>query len=147
MKRNNIVGENLSKIRTRKGLTQEEVALRSGLTQGYINQLESGKRMFTQKSLEQIAEALNVPLIDFFKKMEKKTEGVCEDVSKYKRRESPSKKEILALLNELPPQLREHYFTLLKLEKELWKKRSYGKGNYRGRQVFFKKGRSPNHPA
>ncbi len=124
MKRKNTVGENLRKIRTGMGLTQEEVALRSGLSQGYINQLESGKRMFTQKSLEQIAEALNVPLLNFFRKSEKKTEGVREDVSGYnKRKKTFSKKEIFTLLNELPAQLREHYLTLLKLEKELWKRK------------------------
>jgi len=122
MKRKNVVGESLRKTRIRMGFTQEEVALRSGLSQGYINQLESGKRMFTQKSLEQIAEALDVPLIDFFRKKERKTDGVREEVSEYKREKSPSKKEILALLNELPLQLREHYITLLKLEKELWKR-------------------------
>ncbi|MDP3296972.1 MAG: helix-turn-helix transcriptional regulator [Thermodesulfovibrionia bacterium] len=128
MKRKNIVGENLREIRISMKLTQEEAALRSGLSQGYINQLESGKRMFTQKSLEQIAEALNMPIINFFYKKEKeKAVGVCEEVSEYKieykrKKKSPSKKEILALLHDLPPQLREHYLTLLKLEKELWGK-------------------------
>ncbi len=127
MKRKNIVGENLREIRISMELTQEEVALRSGLSQGYINQLESGKRMFTQKSLEQIAEALNMPIINFFKKEKERTVGVCEEVSEYKieykrKKKSPSKKEILALLHDLPPRLREHYLTLLKLEKELWGK-------------------------
>ncbi len=124
MKKNNIVGENLKKVRVGMKLTQEEVALRSGLSQGYINQLESGKRRFTQKSLEQIARALNVPIVDFFKKGEGRAAAVCEEPSKYKhaRRKSPSKKEIFALLNELPDQLREHYLALLKLEKKLWKK-------------------------
>jgi transcriptional regulator with XRE-family HTH domain len=127
MRRKNIVGENLRKIRMGMGITQEEVALMSGLSQGYINQLESGKRMFTQKSLEQIAKALKVPIIDFFKfkKEKERPVGVHEEVSEYKykkRKKSFSKKEILALLNELPPQLGEHYLTLLRLEKELWKK-------------------------
>ena len=124
MKRKNIVGENLRKIRRKMGLTQEEVALRSNLSQGYITQLENGKRRFTQKSLEQIAKALNVPLINFFKKDEKEADRVREEVSEYKCRSgrTPSKKEILSLLNELPPQLREHYLTLLRLEKEFWKK-------------------------
>lgn len=124
MKRKNVVSENLKRIRLRMGFTQEEVALRSELSQGYINQLESGKRLFTQKSLEQIAEALNIPIIDFFRKEYEKAPCVREDESeyKYKREKSASKKEILALLNELPPRIREHYLTLLKLEKELWKK-------------------------
>lgn len=127
MKRKNLVGENLKKIRIKMGLTQEEVALRSELSQGYINQLESGKRTFTQKSLEQIAKALKFPIIDFFKEGKENSLGVHEEISEYKykrKKSSPKKegKEILALINELPPQLREHYLTLLKLEKELWKK-------------------------
>jgi transcriptional regulator with XRE-family HTH domain len=123
MKRKNTVGENLRKIRINMRLTQEEVALRSNLSQGYINQLESGKRMFTQKSLELIAKALNIPLIDFFKD-EGGADSVREDISeyKYKSGKGTSKKEILALLSELPAQLREHYLTLLRLEKEFWKK-------------------------
>ncbi len=124
MKRKNIVGENLRKMRIRMGLTQEEVALRSNLTQGYINQLENGKRMFTQKSLELIAKALKVPIIDFFKKDEKEADRVGEEVAEYRYKSAKTlyKKEILALLNELPAPLREHYLNLLRLEKELWKK-------------------------
>ncbi len=122
----NLVGENLRKIRKRMRLTQEEVALRSGLSQGYINQLESGKRMFTQKSLEQIAEGLNIKIIDFFK-TEEDTEAVQERIVEYRvRRGRPSyksyKKEVLSLLDELPPRIREHYITLLRLESELWKR-------------------------
>ncbi len=121
MKKKNIVGGNLKKIRANMGLTQEEVALRSGLSQGYINQLESGKRMFTQKSLEQIAEALKISITDFFQK-EETPAGFREDTVEYKRTKPPSKKEILALLTDLPPKLKEHYFSLLKLEQELWGK-------------------------
>ncbi|HDH11379.1 MAG TPA: XRE family transcriptional regulator [Nitrospirae bacterium] len=121
MKRNNIVGNNLRKTRMKLGLTQEEVALRSGLSQGYINQLESGKRMFTQKSLEQIAEALGISIADFFQKKKKLT-GIREDSIEYNRKKPPSQKEIAALLSGLPPKLKEHYFSLLKLEKEMWGK-------------------------
>ena len=43
MKKKNIVGDNIRMLRERVRLTQEELALKSGLSQGYINQLESGK--------------------------------------------------------------------------------------------------------
>ncbi len=124
MKRKNIVGENLRKMRKTMGLSQEEVALRSNLTQGYINQLENGKRLFTQKSLEQIAKGLEVPIIDFFKKDEKEADRVGEEVTEYRYKGAKAlyKKEVLALLNELPAQLKQHYLNLLRLEKELWKK-------------------------
>ena len=67
MKRKNIVGNNIRIIRIKKGLTQEALALESGLSQGYINQLENGKRLYTQKSLEMIAESLSTSVINFFK--------------------------------------------------------------------------------
>lgn len=121
MKRENMVGENLKKIRMDMGLTQEEVALRSGLSQGYINQLESGRRMFTQKSLEQIADALDISITDFFRE-EETTAGVREYNTEYNRSKPPTKKDIFALLSILPPKLKEHYFSLLKLEKALWEK-------------------------
>ncbi len=122
MKKKNIVGGNLKKIRANMGLTQEEVALRSGLSQGYINQLESGKRMFTQKSLEQIAKALNFPIADLFREKTVESVIVSEDTAEFNQKKPPSKKEILALLTDLPPRLKKHYFSLLKLEKELWGK-------------------------
>ncbi|GBE37837.1 MAG TPA: XRE family transcriptional regulator [Nitrospirae bacterium] len=123
MKRKNIVGKNLRNIRKKLGLTQEEVALRSGLSQGYINQLENGKRMFTQKSIEHITEALDIPVIEFFREGTGGAELICEETADYKReKRTYSKKEILALLNDLPSGLRDHYIDLLKLEKKFWKK-------------------------
>ena len=68
------------------GLTQEEIALESGLSQGYINQLESGKRRYTQKSLELIADALSIPVVELFK--EEETEyapSIAEEVERYRK--------------------------------------------------------------
>jgi len=50
MKRGNTVGNNIRRVRLRRGFTQEQLALESGLSQGYIHQLESGKRRYTQKN-------------------------------------------------------------------------------------------------
>ncbi len=120
MKRKNIVGNNIRTIRTRKGLTQEALALESGLSQGYINQLENGKRLYTQKSLEMIAEALSTPMINFFRE-----EGTKEAGQKNQERDladkKPYKKELLSLLNGMPDHIIEHYVTLVKLEKQLLK--------------------------
>lgn len=89
------------------GLTQEEVALRSDLSQGYINQLESGKRRFTQKSLQQIAKGLNISIVEYI----------------VRGKRLSYKKEVVSLLDELPSRIREHYIALLRLERDLWKKR------------------------
>ncbi len=119
MKRKNIVGNNIRIIRTKKGLTQESLALESGLSQGYINQLENGKRLYTQKSLEMIAESLSTSIINFFKedlnaKSQKKQEQDRADKKYYKR-------ELLSLLNSMPDHIIEHYITLIKLEKQVLK--------------------------
>lgn len=126
MKRRNVVGDNIRRQRLKAGLTQEELALKSGLSQGYINQLESGKRKYTQKSLDLIADALVIPVAGLFKEEGKQIDAVGEEVAVYKKKR-PDKKEFLALLNELPEHIVEHYLTLLKLEKKLLKK---GKGKF-----------------
>ncbi|NCO68316.1 MAG: helix-turn-helix domain-containing protein [Nitrospirae bacterium] len=124
MKKKNIVGNNIRRLREKAGLTQEELALKSGLSEGYINQLESGKRKFTQKSLELIAEALSIPMVELFSEEEtQRVPAVAEGVKRY-RKKRPDKKEFLALLQELPEHIVEHYLILLRLEKEIWKKKS-----------------------
>lgn len=123
MKRKNIVGDNIRRLREKAGLTQEELALKSGLSQGYINQLESGKRRYTQKSLELIADAQSLPVAELFRE-----EGVqhglavAESAARFKEKR-PGRKEFLALLTELPDHIVKHYLTLLRLEKEIWKKK------------------------
>lgn len=115
----NIVGENLRKIRESLKLTQEELALKTGLTQGYINFLESGKRGYTKKSLEKISKALYVPIYKLFYEEEKKTlTGVAEPSKKY-RRHKPSYDEIIDLLDKLPKSVVDHYILLLKAEIEI----------------------------
>jgi transcriptional regulator with XRE-family HTH domain len=116
MKRKNIVGSNIRTIRTRKGLTQEALALESGLSQGYINQLENGRRLYTQKSLEIIAEALSTPIVNFFKE-EYSPKNQERDHADKKNH----KKELLSLLNGMPDHIIEHYVTLVKLEKQILK--------------------------
>ena len=120
MKRKNIVGSNIRTIRTRKGMTQESLALESGLSQGYINQLENGSRLYTQKSLEMIAEALSTPMVNFFKEEDVKQAGT-ENHRKDHADKKHYKKELLSLLNGMPDHIIEHYVTLVKLEKHLLK--------------------------
>lgn len=125
MKKRNIVGDNIRRLRLDAGLTQEELALKCGLSQGYINQLESGKRRFTQKSLDMIADTLSIPLMELFREGEvQHVPAVSEDIKRYRKRRF-DKKEFLALLKELPEHITEHYLTLLKLEREIREKKNY----------------------
>jgi transcriptional regulator with XRE-family HTH domain len=105
-------------LRLQAGLTQEKVALKSGLSQGYINQLESGKRRYTQKSLDLIAEALSVPVMEFFKDEARQAVTAREGIARFEKKR-PDKKAFLALLKELPENIVEHYLTLLKLDRDI----------------------------
>lgn len=53
-----LVGRNVARIRRKKGLTQEQVAERSGLSQQYISGLEAGRRNPTVVTVFEIAQAL-----------------------------------------------------------------------------------------
>lgn len=120
----NIVGENIRRIRQERQLTQEEMALMSGLSQGYINQLESGKRKFTQKTLCAIAEALNLPLYVFFKGEE---EGRVQEKPEEAYARRPAAREVFKVLKALPPHIADHYMTLMSIERDLCEKKKAGR--------------------
>lgn len=117
MARENVVGQNIRFIRAKRGLTQEELALTSGLSQGYINQLEKGRRNYTQKSLELIAQALSVTVADLL------TEN-AEALSKRPQFAHDNKymKEIASAISDLPNSIVEHYIALMKMERSMYKK-------------------------
>jgi transcriptional regulator with XRE-family HTH domain len=55
------LGKNLRAARDRLGLTQEEVAARSGVQAGEISRIERGKRDPQISTLEKIAAAVEMP--------------------------------------------------------------------------------------
>ncbi|MEP7349771.1 MAG: helix-turn-helix transcriptional regulator [Sphingorhabdus sp.] len=55
-----LVGDNTARIRKEKGLTQEALAEKSGLSQQYISGLENGQRNPTIVTLYELGCALNV---------------------------------------------------------------------------------------
>ena len=57
-------GERLRRIRTEKGLSQEDLANTLGITQAAISQLESGRRVATPKTVMRLAEALQTDIED-----------------------------------------------------------------------------------
>lgn len=58
-----IVSENIRRFRIEAGLTQVELARRAKLTDVYISRVEQGSRNLTLDSVEQIAAALEVPIV------------------------------------------------------------------------------------
>jgi len=59
-----LVGRNFARLRQEKGLTQEEVEARSGISQQYISSLERGKRNPTMITLYMLAQALGVSHVE-----------------------------------------------------------------------------------
>jgi transcriptional regulator with XRE-family HTH domain len=55
------LGKNLRVARKKLGLTQEEVAQRSGLEQGEVSRVERGLRDPQVSTLEKLAAAVEVP--------------------------------------------------------------------------------------
>ena len=60
------VGQRIKELRTKQGLSQEELAFRCELDRTYITSLESGKRNISLTDLEKIAKAFNMTLSEFF---------------------------------------------------------------------------------
>ena len=60
------IGNKIRELRTRKGLTLEELASRSELTKGFLSQLERDLTSPSIDSLSDILEALGTNLAEFF---------------------------------------------------------------------------------
>ncbi len=56
----NHVGGELKKIRTRAGLTQEQLSQKSGIPQSHICRLEKGQHSPSHKTLQRLAQALRI---------------------------------------------------------------------------------------
>jgi DNA-binding XRE family transcriptional regulator len=59
--RRQVVGRRIRTLRIKKGLTQEALALRSGVTRNVLIDVESGKRGLLYERLFDLADALEVP--------------------------------------------------------------------------------------
>lgn len=67
-----LIGEKIREIRTQKGLTQENLAEKSGLHSTYIGGVERGERNLTVISLEKIARGLEIDIRDLFERRKTK---------------------------------------------------------------------------
>ncbi len=66
----NEIGRKIRDLRCAAQLTQEELAERADLTDGFISQVERGRTSISIDSLKQILDALNITLADFFRDVE-----------------------------------------------------------------------------
>jgi transcriptional regulator with XRE-family HTH domain len=61
------IGNNIRKIRTKRGMTQVELAYASEIEENTLNRIEGGKTNPTVKTLLNIAKALDVKLAELVK--------------------------------------------------------------------------------
>lgn len=61
------LGENLKKIRTKKNITQTELAKTLGVDKSFVSNIENGKTNPTLSTITNLAKALKVPAGEFFK--------------------------------------------------------------------------------
>ncbi len=62
--------EELKRLRRSKGLTQQELANHSGVSQYTITEVETGRREPRPSTLRKLAKALDVEVADFFREPE-----------------------------------------------------------------------------
>jgi DNA-binding XRE family transcriptional regulator len=61
--RRELAGESPIKLwRERRGLTQQELAEKAGISKPYLSQIETGKRQGTVETLSALARSLDIPL-------------------------------------------------------------------------------------
>ena len=54
------LGDNIKKIRTRKGMSQGDICRALDMDRGYMSAIENGKKNITISQLERLAKALDV---------------------------------------------------------------------------------------
>ncbi|MCF1749596.1 helix-turn-helix domain-containing protein [Mariniradius sediminis] len=59
-------GQRVKTLRKEKGMSQEELAEKSGLNRPYISAIEQGKRNVSLEVMEKLAEALQMDIKKFF---------------------------------------------------------------------------------
>jgi len=67
---NSAFADVLRQLREQAGLSQEALATKSGLDRTYISLLERGLRQPTLKTLDRLADALNIRLTALFRRLE-----------------------------------------------------------------------------
>jgi transcriptional regulator with XRE-family HTH domain len=62
-----ILGNNIKKRRQKLQMTQSDLAVRSGLHRSYLAGIESGKRNVSLKTIQKLAQALEMQVIDLLR--------------------------------------------------------------------------------
>lgn len=61
------LGENLKRIRVKKGITQTEIAKRLAVDKSFVSNIENGKTNPTLSTITNLANALDIPVNELLK--------------------------------------------------------------------------------
>lgn len=100
-----IIGERIRKSRKELSMTQEEFAERIGVSVGYINQIETGKKCFNLKRFNEIITIFDKPLSYFVDGTETKESSNVKEITDLLAVADPAKLDlvkrvVLAILDE-----------------------------------------------
>ena len=62
-----LVGRNIRRLRLDRGLSQEVLAFEARLNPSYVSQIETAAKSPTVATLQKLALALKVPIVEFFR--------------------------------------------------------------------------------
>ena len=97
-------GERLRQLRCARALSQEQLALRAGITPAYLGLVERGQRNPTVNTIEALCNVLNISLSEFFSTEERKPDAQ-DDITA----------QICFQLKDMSQAEREAYLQLIKL--------------------------------
>ncbi len=91
-----LLGKRIHNLREEKRLTQEELEERTGINARYISAVECGRRNITVKTLEKIAEGLEVEVYELFlyKSQEKPEEALRRGIETLLRKADKKKLKV-----------------------------------------------------
>lgn len=97
------VGERVRRLRTDRGLTQDDLAQKAGISKGFLSDLENGKRSIGAETLLDLGRAMGVSL-DFLMTGEDSTdhggkENIPSSLARFAAEEGLSVRETLTLLH------------------------------------------------
>lgn len=91
------IGEKIKNIRIEKGLTQKQLGKKLGVAEGFINEVESGRKVVNQSLIDRIGKVLGKDLNDITMSFE---EEVYKEEKQTKFEYQPKKEKINDVWNE-----------------------------------------------
>ena len=91
----------LKDLRESRGLSQNKLAQLSGLSQGFVRQIELGEKQPTVDSVSKLCIALGITLVDFFTEEKQELEPELRRLLETAKKLSPEQRDQLQKLLEV----------------------------------------------